>query len=307
MDTGGQKMQIKAIFLFELRYQLRKPYTWLFFGVLLLVAFLLTRDSSLEDALYHTLFINSPYLIVKTEVVAGMLWLVMAAAVAGDAGARDVQTRMHSLVYTTGIGTRSYIFGKFSAALVINLLILLSLPIGSLLGVYLPGMQPEVIGPFRPAAYLTSFAYFTLPNVFFATALQFAIALRKGRPMAAYLGSIILVFMSYFVATLVRFYVFREQGMLLDPLGVHVFLENLGADWTAYEKKWRLLSLDGIILTNRLIWLGIGALTLIGTFFRFRFSYQAGREQKTNYPGIANRLSWHQLLIEKLMMLFCQR
>jgi len=176
-------MQLRAIFLFELRYQLRRPYTWLFFSVLLLIAFLLTRDSSLEDALYHTLFINSPYLIVKTEAVAGMLWLVMAAAVAGDAGTRDVQTRMHSLVYTTGIDTKSYLFGKFLAALAVNLLILLSLPIGSLLGVYVPGMQPELIGPFRPAAYLTSFAYYTLPNVFFATAIQFSIALRKGRPM----------------------------------------------------------------------------------------------------------------------------
>ncbi|MGY3211973.1 hypothetical protein [Mucilaginibacter sp. HD30] len=280
MEKGGQEMQLKAIFLFELRYQLRKPYTWLFFGVLLLIAFLLTRDSSLEDALYHTLFVNSPYLIIKTEAVAGMLWLVMAAAVAGDAAARDVQTRMHSLVYTTGIDTRSFLFGKFGAALAINLLILLAIPIGGLLGVYLPGMQPEVIGPFRPAAYLTSFAYFSLPNAFFATAIQFCIALRKGKPMAAYLGSIILVFMSYFVATLVRFYVFREQGMLLDPLGVHVFLENLGADWTAYEKKWRLISLEGIILANRLFWLGIGSLTLVVTYLRFRFVYQASKERK---------------------------
>jgi ABC-2 type transport system permease protein len=297
MDKGGQNMQIKAIFLFELRYLLRKPYTWLFFSVLLLIAFLLTRDSSLEDALYHTLFVNSPYLIVKTEAVAGMLWLVMAAAVAGDAGARDVQTRMHSLVYTTGIDTKSYLFGKFGAALAINLLILLATPIGGLLGVYLPGMQPEVIGPFRPAAYLTSFAYFTLPNAFFATAIQFCIALRKGKPMAAYLGSIILVFMSYFVATLVRFYVFREQGMLLDPLGVHVFLENLGADWTAYEKKWRLLSLEGIILANRLFWLGIGSITLLVTYLRFRFLYQAGKERKAKQkneeaePEIATAVS----------------
>jgi ABC-type transport system involved in multi-copper enzyme maturation permease subunit len=277
---GGLKMQFKAIFLFELRYQLRRPYTWLFFGVLLLIAFLLTRDSSLEDALYHTLFINSPYLIVKTEAVAGMLWLVIAAAVAGDAAARDVQTRMHALVYTTGIHTRSYLFGKFWAALSINLFILLSIPIGGLLGVYLPGMQQEVLGPFRPAAYITSFAFFTIPNAFFATAIQFSIALRSGRPMAAYLGSLMLVFMSYFMATLVRFYLFREQGMLLDPLGVHFILENLGADWTAYEKKWRLLGLEGIVLENRLFWMGLGALVLFITSLRFRFVHRAGKERK---------------------------
>lgn len=289
-------MQAKAIFMFELGYQLRRPYTWLFFSVLMIVAFLLTRDSSLEDALYHTLFINSPYLIVKTDAVAGMLWLVMAAAVAGDAGARDVQTRMHWLIYTTGINKRSYIIGKFSAALAINLLILLSLPIGSLLGVYVPGVQPEVIGPFRPAAYITSFAYFTLPNVFFATAIQFSIALHKGRPMAAYLGSMILVFMSYFMATLVRFYLFREQGMLLDPLGVHVILENLGADWTAYEKKWRLLSLEGIVLANRLFWLSMGSLTLFFIYLRFNFIHKASRERKVKQekdrePGITRSVS----------------
>ena len=51
---------------------------------------------------------------------------------------------------------------------------------------YLPGVHPDAIGPFRPAAYLTAYAFISLPNGFAATAIQFSLAARSGRPMAAW-------------------------------------------------------------------------------------------------------------------------
>ena len=49
-----------------------------------------------------------------------------------------------------------------AAAFALNSAILLAIPLGVLLAVYLPGVDPEVVGPFRPAAYLTAFGFLAL-------------------------------------------------------------------------------------------------------------------------------------------------
>jgi hypothetical protein len=172
---------------------------------------------------------------------------------------------MDPLTWTAPIRKAEYLGGRFLAALVLNALILLAVPVGILLAVYAPGVPAEVVGPFRPAAYLTAFAIITLPNAFVATALQFALALWSGRPMASYLGSLLLIFMGFFVATIVRFLVMQGLGSLLDPVGINFIVEDLAHEWTPTERQWRLLALEGTVLRNRLLWLGIALTTLAVT------------------------------------------
>src|SRR5690606_25308136 len=108
-------------------------------------------------------------------------------------------TGMAPLTYTAPVGRAEYLGGRFLAALVLNASILLAVPAGILLAVYSPGVDAGAIGPFRPAAYLTAYGFLALPNAFVATAIQFSLAARTGRPMAGYLGSLLLFFMSYVV------------------------------------------------------------------------------------------------------------
>lgn len=93
-------MKFWEIFRFEFAYQIRRGWPWLFFAVLLVLSFLMTRDGSLSKVLYADFFLNSPFAVAKTTVFGSLIWLVMAAAVAGDAAARDVATGMHPLTYT---------------------------------------------------------------------------------------------------------------------------------------------------------------------------------------------------------------
>jgi ABC-2 type transport system permease protein len=265
-------MKLWGIFRFELAYQIRRAWPWLIFTVLLVVNFLMTRDASLADALYEDLFLNSPFAIAKTTVVGCLLWLVTAAAIAGEAAGRDVATGMHPLIYTAPVGKSDYLGGRFLAALALNALILLAVPAGILLAVYRPGVNAELIGPFRPAAYLTAYAFIALPNAFVGTAIQFSLALRSGRPMASYLGSLLLIFMGFFVASMLLFK--RGLGTLLDPIGIRFIIEDVAHLWTTVEKNWRLLGLEGIVLRNRLLWLGIALGTLALTRLRFRFAHR---------------------------------
>ena len=93
-------MKLLGIFRFELAYQVRRAWPWLIFAALVVFAFLMTRDGSLAEALRDDFFLNSPFAVAKTTVTGSLIWLLVAAVVAGEAAARDVQTGMHPLTYT---------------------------------------------------------------------------------------------------------------------------------------------------------------------------------------------------------------
>ncbi|HYC86277.1 MAG TPA: hypothetical protein VEB86_13685 [Chryseosolibacter sp.] len=265
-------MRLYEVFRFELAYQVRRPWPWLFIIVLIALTFLMSRDGSVSDVMFSEFFLNAPFLVALTTVFGTLIWMVMAAAVAGDAAARDATTRMYALTYTTGVSKGEYLGGKFLAALVLNAVILLSVQAGILLGVYLPGVHPDLIGPFRPAAFLTAYAYISMPNAFFATAIQFLLALKSGRAMAAYFGSFLLIFTGFFVASLLLFK--HGLGTLLDPIGIRFVVEDIARLWTPHEKNWRLLEFEGIVLENRLLWIGIGVFTAALTYITFRFAHR---------------------------------
>jgi ABC-2 type transport system permease protein len=267
-------MKFWEIFRFEFSYQIRRPWTWLFILVLLVLNFLMTRDGSVAEVLYSDFLLNSPFNIAKTTVFGGLIWLVMCAAISGDAAARDLAVGIHPLSYTVHLSKASYLGGRFLAAFALNALMLLSIQVAIILAVYLPGVHPELIGPFRPKAFLTSYAYLALPNAFVASAIQFLLAERSGRAMSAYFASFLIVFMGFFVAALLLYT--RGLGTLLDPIGIRLVVEDIARMWTPAEKNSRLLELSGTFLINRLFWIGIGVIALAATYLSFRFNHRTG-------------------------------
>jgi hypothetical protein len=65
----------------------------------------------------------------------------------------------------------------------------------------------------------------------------------------------------------------RGLGTLVDPIGIRFLVEDIAHLWTTVEKNRRLLTLEGIVLENRLVWLGVAGSVLALTFARFRFAH----------------------------------
>ena len=263
-------MKLGKIFRYEFRYQLGHVSTWLFFAVLLLLPVLLTKVSVSTDGSYE----NAPAAIAFCMVGSSAIWLLAAGAITGDAAARDVQTRMHPLMYTVPVSKANYLGGRFLAALALNGLLLLAVPVGLLLGFYTPGGRTGLLGPFRPEAYLTAYAFVALPVVFVGTAVQFTLAVLRGRAIASYLGGMLLLLTSHFVVMIVAHYV-GNWGLtkLLDLVGFGSILSGEIETWTAAEKNTRLLLLHGPLLWNRLLWLGLAVGLLAFTYYRFEFGH----------------------------------
>jgi ABC-type transport system involved in multi-copper enzyme maturation permease subunit len=267
-------MKLRTIFRFELVYQLRRASTWLVFAILATIAFLFVRGSFLSDALYAEFFLNSPFIIASTTVFGSLLWLVLGAATAGEIAARDVETGMHPLTYTAPVSKAEHLGGRFLAAFVLNLLILLAVPLGVVLAVYASGVDPELIGPFRPAAYLTAYGFFALPNAFVGTSIHFAWAALGRRALASYVGSVLLIFVAYGGFAAVLYYLERQDvAALLDVMG-HIFVTSeLVLGWTPIEKSTRLIELEGPLLHSRLVWTAVALATLAFTYARFRVEH----------------------------------
>jgi ABC-2 type transport system permease protein len=268
-------MKLLGIFRFEFAYQVRRLSTWLPFAALAVVAFLFIRQNVVSDQLYADFFLNSPFIIAVVTVFCSLFWLLIAAGVAGEIAARDVETGMHPLTYTAPVSRAEYLGGRFLAAFALHALILLAVPLGVLLAVYASGVDAAIVGPFRPAAYVAAYVFLALPNALLGTAVQFAWATLGRRAVASYVGSVVLFGVVYSGIFAVMYFLNeRKYAELLDAFA-HLTIVDLTLNWTPIEKSTRLVMLEGALLRSRLLWFGVAVAALALTYARFRFEHLA--------------------------------
>ncbi|HEY1115904.1 MAG TPA: M1 family aminopeptidase [Chitinophagaceae bacterium] len=263
-------MKLWKIFSAEFAYQVRRISTWLYLAVLVVFTLVMNGVTTPGDGVYA----NNTFHITAITVMGGLIWLVMAAAIAGEAGARDVQTRMYPLIYTTPVSKLHYLGGRFLAAFAVNALLVLSLPVGTLLSFYLPGMNPDGLLPFRPWAYGSVYFLIALPGAFVATALQFSFAALSRRVMTSYMASLLLALVAQVIAiTAAKLFGNWDLVKLLDPVGVAGIVGNELQTWTPTQKNTQLVTLEGMFLWNRVLWGSVAAGSLLLTYRRFSFTH----------------------------------
>jgi ABC-type transport system involved in multi-copper enzyme maturation permease subunit len=257
-----------TIFSSEFAYQVRRISTWLYLAVLLVFTIAMNLLTTPGDGVYP----NNTFYITGINVIGGLIWLLMGAPIAGEAAARDVQTHMYPLIYTTPVTKLNYLSGRFLAAFMVNALLILSLSSGVLLSFYLPGLYQEGLLPFRPWAYLNVYFLIALPNVFIATALQFTFASLTHKVMTSYFASLLLAIFPQLIAmTTAKLFGNWDLLKLLDPVGVVGVLGSELGTWTPTEKNTRLILLEGMFLWNRILWLSIAVGWLLLTYHCFNF------------------------------------
>ncbi|SNC77712.1 Peptidase family M1 [Hymenobacter gelipurpurascens] len=287
-------MKFQRIFALEFTYQLRRAATWLYFGVILLITFLVVIANYASDARDGYFLLNAPIVLAAVTVICCVFWLVIGASVAGEAAARDVQTRMHLLTYAAPASKAAYLGGRYLAAFALSALQLLAIPAGMLLAMHFAGVEAEILGPFRVAPYLTTFFFIALPNAFFATAMQFSAAALSRRALASYLVGAALFAASYTIWPLLE--KGGEWGNLADPMSFGPVLSHLSIDWSPQEKSTRFLLLEGSFLANRLLWFGFSLGLLAFTYFRFQFVLPgSGSKQFAGKPLLPAVTAWEKL------------
>lgn len=97
----------REIFRWEVTRAVRRPSTWVYLAVLVVIGTLSTVDTDPAS----TTFFNAPLNVAGGTVLLGFLGILVTAALFGDAANRDVQTGMHPLFYAAPISKVEYLGG----------------------------------------------------------------------------------------------------------------------------------------------------------------------------------------------------
>ncbi|OAQ38631.1 hypothetical protein A5893_14575 [Pedobacter psychrophilus] len=278
------------IFIFELKYRIKRPATYIYFLVFLLIAFLSSATGSTPAT--EKVFHNSAYVIAEGNVFFSMVMMLVCSAIMGVPLYRDIEHNTKNYYLTYPISKAGYFWGRYFGSFIFVAIIGMSLSIGFYLGALIGpifGWVPaERIGPNHLANYIYPYLTLTLPNLFLASSIFFGLVAFFKNVKVIYTGSILL-FIAYLLSNfLTRDIDNKELVKVLDAFAVNTF--NLETRfYTPVEKNTLLVPIKGLFLVNRLLWSGLGLLILLITYFSFsleRFFSGSKTKSKTNISEV---------------------
>lgn len=278
-------------FSFELRYWLRGLMVWVF--LLIVTALLLAAGSSdavqVGGAVGNT-DRNAPYVIQNFYATMSLLGMLFTTAFVNSAASRDFSCGMSQLIYTKPIRKVPFLLGRFLGAILVSLIPILGVSLGILLSPLMPWADASRFGPISWNAHLQSLLVFALPNALFSGAAIFAVAVLTRSSVASFLAAIGLL-VGYSMADAITGDLDNERmAALIDPFGVRTFVIATKY-WTVAEQNSAVVSLSGLMLVNRLIWIGIGGVILAGAIARFSFAERRSAARRSTDAPATNRAS----------------
>lgn len=294
------------IFLFELRYRLKRPATYAYFAILFLFALIsgIYGDGpSSEKA-----FVNSSYSIGQLLIVISIFQMLISSAVMGVPVYRDIEYKTKDYFFTYPIGEKAYLSGRYLGSFIILVFICLGVHIGYSIGVPIGSLtgeiEPERLGPFTLNHYVYNTLVFTLPNVFFTGTLFFALVGLTRNIMVTYVGSVIL-FIGYLLANALTSDLDNKDLVdILDPFALTTYI-NATKYWSPAEQNVALVPLEGNVLINRILWMSVSVAILMVTYFKFSFAGMlevatGKRKKESESPAAAIRPLMELPLVTKV-------
>ncbi len=278
-------MSFWEMFRFEGYYQCRRPAIWIYFAAVLGLISLVIGEVAEYARTVEGVLLHAPVTVAEITGYANKFGLLLVAALAGDAATRDGYFRMDSLLYTTPLRKGAYLGGRFLGTFVLATALLLAVvPVSLLIAAGTGAVEPALLGPLRPAAYLRAGLFLTVPNVFVATALAYAMVLLCRHALAAYATGLLLFMLGTFNGDVLP--VHWPLGKFIDPTGLTV-VDAFRRTLPPLRLNAAPVPLEGFLLANRMLWLGLAGLVGAVAYSRFRLAHHAPRDWWGKRPPTA--------------------
>lgn len=272
------------ILKFELRYQLKSPFFW---GVALL--FFLIHLFTITSLGVHLgqnqrIDINGAGKIL--QVVTAYIYLAMLPAVAFviKAFITDFDRSTASFFFVTPVRKLHFLLGRFTSALLAALAVECAGLLAVLIGPFAPWADQEPVGQFTWVPYGFSLLVIILPNLFIMCALFFSVAaLTRSAAMTVAVASLLAG-----DAVLALYTQLDDVAWtaIAEPFGGLAILAETRY-WIVPELNTRLPG--GLLLQNRLLWLGIASIVLAFTLWRCRLDLSEIRAPWTSLLSRSKR------------------
>ncbi len=275
---------LTKIVAFELRYQLRSPLFVVGFLIFFLLAFGAITVDQIHIGGRGNVNLNSPFAILQTIGILNVFAIFIITAFVANVVIRDDETGFAPILKSTQISKFDYLVGRFTGAMLVAFIIMLSVPLGHLIGSWMPWLDQEKIGPLVSAHYFYAIIFFSFPTLFLIGAVFFALATATRSLMWTYVGVVAFLVLFFTSRVMLREPSVETIGALTDPFGLSA-LGTITKYWTTSDRNTMLPPLSGLLLYNRLIWVGIALVFFCIAFFVFRF------EAKTKTGAVSKKVA----------------
>lgn len=279
-----------TIFRHEITHWYRQPLPYIFGFFLFALALLTMWGMASEGASGpNAEMMNSYFRINFMTNYLSMFMLFILPAIIGVSVYRDYKSRMYTLLYSYPIQKAEYLLAKFCSSFLVAILVVSMLGLGFMLGTLMPGVNTDILLPFDLGAYTQLYAFYLIPNVFLFGIIVFAVVVFTRNIYVGFISIILVVILQGIFGGILTSVDLRYLAAMLDPIG-DTAVKYMVKYWTLEERNTQALPVSGVILVNRLLWLGITILIAGITYWKFQFNqFVAGASQKKD-THIADQL-----------------
>ncbi len=275
--------QFWEFFTFELKFRFKSISTYMYFLLWLMFSFLDVASESFGPlgSGNGKVLLNSAYANAYNNIGTALFGIIVIAAIFGTSILRDFQRETYQILFTQPISKFAYLGGRWAGSFVTTVFAFSGVLLGTFLGTFAPWADHTRIGPNYLWAYLQPFFSILVVQIFFVGSLFFAVSALTRKIFIVYLQGVAL-FMIYVIGITVFFAtrsLERFWSGIFDPIGIILF-NDVTRYWTVIEKNtlfvtWSPDLVNGVFLYNRLLWIGVGALSLVSAWALFPMSVEA--------------------------------
>ena len=280
----------KNFFLSELKYSFRQPMLYLFFLIVFLLVFAANVTDNVQiGGAIGNVFRNAPNIITIYSLIMTIFGLLFAAAFFNNSALRDHKNNFQEILFSKPIDKFGYFMGKFLASLLLSTIPLTGVFFGIILGSEIAPLmgwiEADRFGPFFVETFISNYFIFILPNMFIGGAIIYSLAQEYKNTMISFVGAM-LILVGYSIAGELLSDIDNETiASLVDTFGIRTY-SITSKYYTPLEKNTLNPSLSGLILYNRLLWIGFSAIILFISYKRFSFISRNSKKIKTKINDV---------------------
>jgi ABC-2 type transport system permease protein len=270
--------QFWEFFCFELKFRAKSVSTYVYFLLWFTFEFLCIASESFGPIgnANGKILLNGPYANTYNYIGASFFGVIVIAAIFGTAILRDFQRDTIQILFTKPISKLAYLGGRWAGSFLTTVFAFSGMIFGGWLGTFAPWADHSRIAPNHLSWYLQPFFSVAVIQIFFLGSLFFLVAALSRKIFIVYLQGA-AIFMLYLIGvnafsatrSLEHFW-----SAILDPIGF-LYNDAITRYWTVVEKNTLLYPWTGVFLYNRLLWSGIGVLSLLAVWKFFPMSVEA--------------------------------
>jgi ABC-2 type transport system permease protein len=258
---------------FELRYQLFSPLFLVVFLIFFLLTFGAVTSDQVQIGTTSAVNVNSPHAISLTLLIFSVFGIFIPTAFLASGILRDADYKTEEIFYSSPVRESDYLIGRFTGAFAVTLMAFASVPLAILIGSGMPWIDPESLGPTNLGHYVYIFFVLGLPNFLISGMVLFTVANFTRSTIATYTALVGLLILYIAGNAILNEPSLREMVAIADPFGLNAYSEMVRY-WTPYELNEKVVPLEGLLLINRALWVGVA----LGLFALnvFAFSFRKG-------------------------------